>query len=340
MSCIRPLIAYPVGFSENGKMRYIPQKRRDDDSGDWLHSKAYLDEKKKLMESCDTFFPPIEVPCGKCIGCRLDQSREWALRCMMELQYHEDACFVTLTYNERDVPISYMADPDTGLAIPVYTLCKAELQKFWKRLRKALGDVKIRYFACGEYGKDTFRPHYHAIIFGFRPDDLVMYQQNDSSAYFISAFLDRVWSHGNVIVADVNFDTCAYVARYTAKKTVGTLGDDFYRKHNIEVPFLVMSRRPGLGWQYLADRPDLWRGDRIYVSGRDPVDGPLPRSFYKKLETIDPEVFGILKENRLKRGSVYERSIMMAHKVPYSKVLADAEANLLARSRGIRRDKV
>lgn len=341
MSCINPLIAYPSGFSENGKMKYIPMKRRDQNTGDWLHSKAYLEEKKQLRKDCDTFYPPIEIPCGKCIGCRLDHSRQWALRCMMELKEHEKACFVTLTYSESHVPITFMPDPDTGEAIAVYTLKKRDLQLFWKRLRKYLGDdCKIRYFACGEYGSQSFRPHYHAIIFGFMPDDLRLYQKNDSSNYYTSETLNKIWDNGQVIVANVNFDTCAYVARYTAKKTVGTIGDEFYKSHNLEVPFLVMSRRPGIGWNYMSDNPGLFRSDRIYIAGSDPVDGPLPRSFYKKLENVDHDLYEELHEKRQNRGDTYERAIMMAHKVPYSKILSDAEANLLARARAIQRNKI
>lgn len=326
-------------------MKYIPAKVRDDSMGDWLHSKGHIEDLKEWkIKYGDSFFSPIEVPCGKCIGCRLDKSREWALRCMMELKYHEQASFITLTYNERSAPISYFPDPDTGVAIPVYSLRKKHLQDFWKRLRidlvrKVGEDVRIRYFSCGEYGSETWRPHYHAIVFGYRPSDLCVTQRNQNGCYFQSEELDKIWSFGNCIVANVDFNSCAYVARYTAKKTVGTLGKDFFSSHNIEEPFLCMSRRPGIGWQYMVDHKDMFENDHIYVSGSDPVDGKLPRSFILKIEESEPELYAQIKERRKLAGDTYSRSIMMAHKVPYSKILADAEANLLARSRGISRNK-
>jgi hypothetical protein len=95
----------------------------------------------------------LYVPCGKCIACRIARTREWTVRIMHEMSCHDNAVFATLTYDDDHLP------PDRSIS-------KDELQRFIKRLRKELGDRKIRYFACGEYGETTNRPHYHAIIFG------------------------------------------------------------------------------------------------------------------------------------------------------------------------------
>jgi len=95
---------------------------------------------------------PVVVPCGQCIGCRLEKSRQWAIRCVHESKCHDDNIFVTLTYNNENLP-------KDG------SLCLADLQKFMKRLRKKYG-AGIRYFACGEYGEKLKRPHYHVCIFG------------------------------------------------------------------------------------------------------------------------------------------------------------------------------
>lgn len=216
MSCFHPLLAVPRGITENGKIKYIPVKS-DQYTVDQYHNIKWLNEFKE--NGVDR---PIWIPCGRCIGCRLDKSREWALRCMMELKKTPEglASFITLTYNEECVPINYYPDPETGEALRSLTLRLEDLQKFWKRLRRSLKNKKIRYFACGEYGSETWRPHYHAIVFGYKPDDLVKTQQNDTNAYFSSKSLQKLWPYGNVIVANVNFDTCAYVARYTAKNLV------------------------------------------------------------------------------------------------------------------------
>ena len=126
--------------------------------------------------SCSTGKEILQVPCGQCIGCRIDRSRQWANRCMLELQYHDSAYFVTLTYDDLHVPKAYYPDPDTGEAHQSLTLCKRDFQLWMKRLRKRFSDDKIRFFACGEYGGSTHRPHYHAIVFGLHLDDLVKYK--------------------------------------------------------------------------------------------------------------------------------------------------------------------
>lgn len=340
MSCFHPLVAYPGKLTENGKVKYIPVKynsRYDEgyQSIDWIKEK----QAHSKTVNGQVYYPTL-LPCGKCIGCRLDKSREWALRCMMELKSQEGlAFFLTLTYNENKVPVSYYPDPDTGEALPCYTLRLDDLQRFWKRLRKALPDTKIRYFASGEYGKDTWRPHYHAIVYGFRPSDLVVTQVNETGNYYDSDKIRSIWANGNIVIADVTFDTCAYVARYTAKKNM-TIEDGFFEKHNLEKPFLVMSRRPGIGWSYMEEHRQYFELDRIYVGGENPVDGTLPRSFLRKLEEVDPVIYEQVKARREKFGNVYERAVAMSRKVPYEKLLYNAEQNLLARSRQIRRNKV
>ena len=87
----------------------------------------------------------IEIPCGKCSGCRLQRSREWANRCMLELEYHMSSYFVTLTYDDAHVPIHYYSDPETGEALPSMSLVKRDFQLFMKRLRKKFGEG-IRFF--------------------------------------------------------------------------------------------------------------------------------------------------------------------------------------------------
>lgn len=259
---------------------------------------------------------------------------------MMELRSYKGlAIFLTLTYNEEKVPITYYGAPGTGEALPAYTLRLDDLQKFWKRLRKSLPDQKIRYFACGEYGSETWRPHYHAIVFGYRPSDLVLYQRNETSSYFTSDSISRLWPFGNVIIAGVNFDTCAYVARYTAKKAC-TLGEEFYDKFNLEKPFLVMSRRPGIGWSYFETKKSTWKNDRIYIAGPDPVDGHIPRSFIQRIETEDQEIADYIHSARKLKGNTYERAIVQSAKVPYSQLLANSEAYLLQKSKAIQRKKL
>lgn len=335
VSCFHPLIAFPGKITKNGKRQYVPVKKSTTDLYEWFQSKEFISWKQSY--SGDDCGAPIMLPCGKCIGCRLDKSREWALRCMMELKENPEASFLTLTYNDGNIPVRYFPDPDTGADIPCYSLSLDDLQRFWKRLRKAFPNNKIRYLASGEYGENSWRPHYHAIVFGFTPPDLQVDFRRENWVYYKSDTIDSIWSNGHVNIASVTFDTCAYVARYTAKKFM-TVEDDFFIRHNIEKPFLVMSRRPGIGWSYMEKHKSFFENDKIYVNGSDPVDGVVPRSFIRKLDILDPELYNSIKDQRMFKANVYERAVAISRKVPYEKLLSDAEQNLVSRSRSIKRN--
>ena len=105
----------------------------------------------------------IKIPCGRCVGCRLERSRQWSVRIMHESQLHAENSFITLTYDDAHVPSDY------SLRYP-------DFQKFMKRLRKHTG-LPIRYYMCGEYGETFSRPHFHSCIFGFRPEGIVTGKQ-------------------------------------------------------------------------------------------------------------------------------------------------------------------
>jgi len=140
----------------------------------------------------------MEVPCGKCIGRLLDRAKDWAVRCMHEASSSVDNCFVTLTYGD-------LAFRRTPLGFP--TLYPRDFVLFFKRLHKFLSPLTIRFFQCGEYGeasgKALGRPHYHCIIFGFRPVNLVIWSEKGGVKLYRSAFLERLWPHGFVIVGNV-----------------------------------------------------------------------------------------------------------------------------------------
>lgn len=254
----------------------------------------------------------VEIPCGHCIGCRLERSRVWANRCLLELEYHDSAYFVTLTYNDDHLPLHWYADPETGEAsAQSASLSKRDFQLFMKRVRKAFPDDKIRFFACGEYGPNTFRPHYHAILFGLHLDDLVPFGRSvQGHQYYISESLQRCWYIderrsdqlpgliGHLVVANVTWETCAYTARYITKKLTGPEAQ-FYSDFNIEPPFSLMSRRPGIARQWYDDHPDLY--DFEYISVKTPEGGKKfrpPRYFDKLYDIDEPEKSAALKETR------------------------------------------
>lgn len=255
----------------------------------------------------------VKLPCGHCTGCRLDQSRRWADRCLLELQYHDSAYFVTLTYNDAHVPRTYYSDPATGEAFEALTLHKRDFQLFMKRLRKRFDPQKIRFFAAGEYGENTSRPHYHAILFGLKLDDCVPYQKSPQGFwYYKSESLQRVWSApppkdcvtpltdplGEVIVADVSWNTCAYTARYCMKKLHAGADMD-YKAFSLEPPFSLMSRRPGIGRRYYDEHPEVFDYQYINLAAEDGGRRIMvPRYFDRLLERDNPERLEQIKTTR------------------------------------------
>ena len=229
----------------------------------------------------------LQLPCGQCIGCRLEYSRQWANRCMLELQYHMESWFVTLTYDDEHVPRTAYAINDDGEAAPALTLKPRDLELFWKRLRKAHPNDHIRYFACGEYGSSTARPHYHAIIFGLSLDDLRPYKRSPQGYdYFVSDSLNITWGLGYVVVGAVTWETCAYTARYIMKKLKGQ-DASLYSDLNLVPEFVRMSRKPGIARQYYDDHPDLYKHE--YINLKTDVGGLKfrPPRYYDKLFDID-----------------------------------------------------
>lgn len=229
---------------------------------------------------------PEKVPCGRCIGCRLERSRQWAIRCVHEAQLHEENCFLTLTYRQDEL---VYGGNQTG------TLYPRHLTLFWKRLRKEYGDG-IRYFACGEYGSHGRRPHYHAAVFGFDFPDKKLQGSKGGHDYYSSDSLNRLWSHGNCIIGSLTFESAAYVARYIVDKKLGEEAE-FYEKEGIHPEFVRMSRRPGIGtgW-YEKFQGDLYPHGYAVVRGG--IKSNIPRFYANKFDASNPEEMKELKEKR------------------------------------------
>lgn len=211
--------------------------------------------------------PSVSVPCGQCIGCKLERSRQWAIRAIHENQLHDTSCFLTLTYADEYLP--------TG-----QTLVKRDMQLFLKRLRKARGSFRLLY--CGEYGETNFRPHYHAIIFGldFRHDQRPLRRSPSGEMLFQSPSLDKLWGLGAVAIGSVTFESAAYVARYVTKKITGPAAEAHYAGRLPE--FFQPSLKPGIGADWLARfRSDVYPSDQIVIRDGQ-VCGP-PR-YYDKLQ--------------------------------------------------------
>lgn len=242
---------------------------------------------------------PIKVPCGECKGCRIDKSRDWALRIMHESQMHEENCFITLTYSPEHLPYGG-------------SLVKKDFQDFMKRLRKKI-KKEVRYFHCGEYGDSNNRPHYHAILFGYDFNDRTLSGISEADydiAHFKSKALSKIWKKGFCGVGDVTFRSCAYVARYVTKKITKKDGafehynDIDYETGEIineRIPeYCTMSRMPGIGktW-YEKYKKDLYPKDFVTHDG---MKFKIPQYYDKLLEAEDPRLMKLIKERRMKHA--------------------------------------
>lgn len=281
----------------------------------------------------------VVIPCGKCIGCRLERSKEWAGRCVQESKLWDNNYFLTLTYDDAHLPANG-------------SLRSKDLQDFWKRLRKAIfseaGLVKrvpeyeeingkrslvngVRYFACGEYGDRSCRPHYHAICFNLEIPDLIPYKRSfDGSQLWLSNWLSSIWGLGHVVIGAVTFESCAYVARYVTKKIFGMAALEHYGDRESE--FCRASNRPGIGLAWFSEYQDeVARNGFVLVNGHK---NSVPRYYLKKLEERDRSAY---LNYRKKRDKIAKRGEDNPDKTPER--LADREKLTVYRSTLLRRDK-
>jgi hypothetical protein len=207
----------------------------------------------------------LSLPCGQCVGCRLERSRQWAMRCMHEASLHENNCFITLTYDNTHLP-------SDG------SLHYKDFQLFIKRLRKKFGFNRIRYYMAGEYGENFGRPHFHACIFGHDFHDKKLWKRTPSgSLLYRSKDLEVLWPFGYSSVGDVNFESAAYVARYIMKKITGKKAKDHYEEIDLESGEIVkrepefnkMSLKPGIGAHWFKKfKNDVYPHDYVVVRGK------------------------------------------------------------------------
>lgn len=276
-----------------------------------------FDEAKGLANS------QLEVPCGGCVGCRLDRSRQWSIRLMHEAKLHDLKCFITLTYDDLHLPVDG-------------SLNKKHMQDFLKRLRKrhaaANAGAKIRFFLCGEYGDSTERPHYHAILFGVDFADKRPHSKgSQGDQLYKSELLDSIWGHGHCFIGSVTPESCGYVSRYIMKKVNGDLAEDHYRRINpltgecwdLHPEYISMSLKPGIGLNFYEKfKSDFYPNDSAVMKGKQ---FPVPKYYDRQLEKSDPELLADLKERRafdaLQRqaNNTYER-LKVREKVLKSKI--------------------
>lgn len=274
MSCCHPMKAFWTGcYTETGALDLVIMPST---SGNYLHPKVA----EKRGHHVSIFAPmvkmngeaylsdPLAIPCGSCVGCRMDRAREWKVRCCHEKELYPDdhVHFVTLTYDDAHLPINENGEPYIN---------RRDFQLFMKRLRFK-NNQEYRYFGCMEYGEHGHRPHAHAILFGALPLVPVDYKKSTSP------WLDDAWTdfsgdrkpRGSVIVEPCNENTIAYVAGYVEKKQC----DPMFYQYPVK-PFLMMSTKPSIGSHHIRSLD----GDRhVYGNFGNTHYAKVPRAYLKK----------------------------------------------------------
>ena len=297
MVCYHPIdCIMPLSTDSEGKRRLIFSKA-------FTENNKYLFDETPLVrlrtDYSDIQGVKIKVPCGQCIGCRLDYSRQWAIRSLHEVYTHglDNNMFLTLTYNDDHLPENGSLDLKT-------------IQNFMKRLRYYAGS-DVRYMLCGEYGEKYGRPHYHLCIYNYVFPDInwskpYAYNLQKGVAYYRSKFLeDNLWtvpysnkSLGFSTIGKVTFESAAYVARYITKKIKSKdqeYLDTIYQGKMRE--FMTTSRRPGLGNEYVHRYyKDIFNNGYI-VFGKG-YKAPIPRYYVNELKNIDENFYNCYKVDK------------------------------------------
>lgn len=256
MPCYSPISAYQA--AESGCVVFTPQQIRG-----------------KGRE-----YKEIQIPCNQCIGCRLERSRQWAMRIQHETLLHTENAFVTLTYGPDNLPVDGSLD-------------HRHIQLFLKRLRKYV-NRRIGYYMCGEYGENLQRPHYHMCLFGYNFPDRKRFKRSQDGYLYTSQILGRLWPYGFSLIGELNFKSAAYVARYCLKKVTGQLADAHYNGKKPE--YARMSLRPAVGLNYLRKyKETVFEGDFIVVNGRRVKP---PKYYDRYLKKLDPDKYDEVKEER------------------------------------------
>lgn len=295
MSCTQPLRAFYTGLlTDNHKeLLYVSKNNQNKESvrvelaEKALGVKIPMNKEYVILESGYRYlYKYVDVPCGKCLSCKNLYSRDWAVRCSLEAKYSKNNYFLTLTFSDDFLP---------------QRVDRKDITMFMKRLRNKLG-VGVRFFACGETGEKSNRPHYHLILFNCPLNDFHVLRAEPLS--MISDTISEIWPYGNHMIMPFNEAAAAYVARYTNKKTSEHFG------------FIQMSRRPGIGFRYFQDNKDrLFMNDSIiYKDGDDLKTSRLPRFFVKQFDKLGYD-YSVQTENHVESAKIQANKDIYRHKV-------------------------
>jgi hypothetical protein len=234
----------------------------------------------------------LELPCGQCIGCRLERSRKWAMRCVHEASMYKRNCFVTLTYDDEHLPHRGQ-------------LTHKDFELFMKRLRKHAGKTLIKFYMGGEYGTLNDRPHYHAAIFNWDWDDKTYFKTTGSKEkIYTSEKLQKLWPWGHSSTGDLTFESAAYIARYCLQKVTGERAEEHYKRYDylgeyqLNPEYNQMSNGIGADWLKFHEK-DVYTNDYVIIRGEK---CNVPAYYDKLLKRKNPELMQEFKDAREWKG--------------------------------------
>lgn len=251
----------------------------------------------------------IKVACNQCFACMQTKAVHWSIRLQEELKVSESAYFLTFTYAPEHLYVNENGEP---------SVLKDHLQLYMKRIRKVSRN-KLRYYAISEYGGKFGRPHYHMILFNLHGDDL------DE--------ICKMWCHGNVQVSSLNEARIRYVANYHTLK---------FNKPNEKAndTFVLMSRRPGIGSNYVDRMKDYHTDDyfdqKSFYAKND-LKLSLPKyykdklydDFHKKHFSLSAEKYEIESwQDYRRRESEFKSDILSFDEMESQQLWSDYRAHL------------
>lgn len=260
---------------------------------------AYRDRNGGVSQKETADCESLSLPCGACIGCHMDRSMSWSLRCRHEAAMWTHNCFLTLTYDDEHLPWHG-------------SLSTTEPRRFIRYLRRKMSGVEvapdgsgkrpIRFFGCGEYGTRRARAHYHLLLFNVRFDDVAKY----GSETYTSSLVSELWRKGTHLLGTLTPASASYVAGYALKKVSAWQRESKYGAVNYEtgefvqrVPeFAMMSLKPPIGYYWYEKYKSELRSGFVVVDGKEVA---VPRLYRDKLAVDSPRLHEEMQWNRQKK---------------------------------------
>ncbi len=358
MACYHPLRAFDTGLlTDNLKPKYKicgPDVERIHAPHTFVRNGEICKSSKEVWQ--DVWITDwIPVPCGQCIGCRLDYSRTWADRCILEAMQYENNAFITLTYDPEHLPKArVVTDVNTGEVFEWPSIDLDEISNFMKDLRRFYeyhyNFKGIRFYGCGEYGEESGRPHYHILVFNLPvPDKVYWFTNHEHENIYISDSISKIWGKGIVTIGDVTWNSAAYVARYVVKKQKGTTkglvelpGKRLVTGLVVEKP--RMSIKPGIAYKYYDEHKNqFYENDEIVISVRGKARTIKPPRYFDKLYDIDcynsnnPFRMDEIKAKRAESAKLSMKQQLERTSLDYNDYLGVKERNKIAQVSALKR---